>query len=131
MGPPDVNVVTGAVAAARLHGLAHETLSRGELTRRFPQFLLPEHFTCVWGPMTGFLIPEKVVAAQSEVALRAGAVLHGREAVLRWEAAEGGISVETTEGSYTADRLLFCGGPWSGNLLSDLAVRLTVTRQVM
>jgi sarcosine oxidase len=39
--------------------------------------------------------------------------------------------VRTSHGEYRADRLVFCGGPWSGRLLGDLGVTLVVTRQVL
>ena len=131
MGPPDGHVVRGAVGAAELHGLDHERLSRDTLARRFPQFALPEHFVGVWEPRAGFLVPEKVIAAQAEAALRAGADLRGREEVVRWEAGTSGVAVWTNKGEYRADRLVFCGGPWTTKLVRDLGVELVVTRQVL
>src|SRR5256885_1899180 len=88
MGPPDGHVVSGAIDAARRHGLEHEVLSHAALGARFPQFHLPKHFTGVFEPRAGFLPPENVVAAQAELALRAGADLRGREEVLDWDAGD-------------------------------------------
>src|SRR5687768_18547996 len=42
MGRPEGHVVSGALGAARLHGLNHELLSHAELQKRFSQFRLPE-----------------------------------------------------------------------------------------
>lgn len=131
MGPPQGHVVRGAIEAARLHGLEHEVLSRGELSKRFPQFAVPDDFEAVFEPRAGFLVPEKVIAAQAELALRAGAELHGREEVLQWTASSTGATVHTTRGRYEAEHLLFCGGAWSGKLVADLGVHLVVTRQVL
>ena len=131
MGPPTGHVVAGATEAARRHGLAHEALSHDELRRRFPQFKLPADFTGVWEPRAGFLLPEKVVAAQAELALRAGADLRGREEVLDWSADASGVTVRTNKGEYRGDKLLFCGGPWTGKIVRDLGVELLVTRQVL
>ncbi len=131
MGPPDGHVVRGAIAAAEHHGLAHEVLSHAGLADRFPQFRLPGHFAGVWEPRAGFLLPEKVIAAQAELALRAGAELHGREPVLDWDAGDAGAVVRTATGEYRAGRLLFCGGPWTGKIVRDLGVDLVVTRQVL
>ena len=43
----------------------------------------------------------------------------------------GCVTVKTNRGTYEANRIIFCGGAWSGKLLSDLGVKLIVTRQVM
>jgi sarcosine oxidase len=131
MGPPTGHVVAGATDAARRHGLAHEALSHAALAERFPQFKVPGDFTGVWEPRAGFLLPEKVVAAQAELALRNGADLRGREAVLDWSAGASGVTVRTNKGEYHADKLLFCGGPWTGRIVRDLGVELVVTRQVL
>jgi sarcosine oxidase len=131
MGPPEGRVVLGAVSAARRHGLEHEVLCRADLNVRFPQFQLPDHFTGVWEPRAGFLIPERVIAAQAELALRGGADLRGREVLLNWDATPSGASVRTDKCAYRADRLVFCGGPWTSKLVKDLGVELVVTRQTL
>jgi sarcosine oxidase len=125
MGPPAGEVVSGALKAARMHGLEHELLERKAISQRFPQFSLPEDFVGVWEPQAGFLLPEKVISAHCEQALRAGAELHGREKVLQWR--DGWV--KTDKGEYRARKIIFCGGAWSGKLLSELGVELAVTRQ--
>jgi len=131
MGPPTGQVVSGAIRAAKEHGLAHEALSHDDIAKRFPQFHIPGVFTGVWEPRAGFLLPEKVIAAQAELALRAGADFRGREPVVAWKATSSGVSVHTDKNEYHADRLVFCGGPWTGKLVRDLGVELVVTRQVL
>jgi sarcosine oxidase len=131
MGPPDGHVVAGATQAAQQHGLSHQVLSHADLKKRFPQFHLPDHFTGVFEPRAGFLVPEKVIAAQAELALRGGADLRGREGVLDWDASTSDVTVRTTKGEYRAKKLVFCGGPWSAKLVRDLGVELVVTRQTM
>jgi len=131
MGPPQGHVVAGAIEAAQRHGLSHQVLSHADLKKRFPQFRLPEDFTGVFEPRAGLLLPEKVVAAQAEPALRGGADLPGREPVIDWDANAAGVTVRTAKGEYAADRLVFCGGAWAGKLVRDLGVGLTVTRQTL
>jgi sarcosine oxidase len=131
MGPPEGHVVAGAIEAARRHGLRHEVLTHADLGKRFPQFRLPGHFTGVFEPRAGLLLPEKVVAAQAELALRGGADLRGREAVVEWNADAAGVGVRTDKAEYRADRLVFCGGPWTAKLVRDLGVELVVTRQTL
>jgi len=131
MGPRDGEIVGGSLASARRHNLPFESLGSDELRRRFPQFHLPDTWVGVLEPHAGFLLPERVVAAHAEAALRAGAQLHGREMVLDWRADPRGATVRTTRNEYHAGQLIFCGGPWSGKLLRDIGVDLVVTRQVL
>ena len=38
---------------------------------------------------------------------------------------------KTNRAEYSADKVIFCGGAWTGKLLRDLGVDLVVTRQVL
>lgn len=131
MGPREGEIVAGSLESARRHGLPHELLDRAAVTRRYPVFSIPEDWSALFEPRAGFLLPERTVATYAEAALRRGAELHGHEAVTAWQATDSGVSVHTTRGEYEADRLVFCGGPWSAKLLADLGVPLVVTRQVL
>jgi sarcosine oxidase len=131
MGPHDGEIVGGSLRSAQQHNLAHDLLNRDELRRRFPQFEVPDKWVALYEPEAGFLRPEAVISAYAESALRAGAELHGREPVIEWNADQNDVRVVTPRGEYRADRLIFCGGPWSGPLVRDLGVQLRVTRQVL
>ena len=131
IGEPEGELVGGSLRAAREHGLEHELLGPRELALRFPQLTIPDGCVGMLEPQAGFLLPERVVAAYAEAALRSGAELHGREAVVNWSSDAAGVTVVTTRGEYRAKHLVFCGGPWSGTLLRDLGVELTITRQVL
>ena len=131
MGRPGTELITGALHAAKLHGLVHEHLDHGQLATRFPMFALPEDFEGVWEAEAGFLLPEKAIAAMAILAMGRGAQLHGHEAVLEWEDREEGVWVRTERGEYWAKQLIFTGGAWSGRLVKDLGVELKVTRQVL
>lgn len=131
MGPPEGEVVGGALRSAREHQLPHELLDRDEIRGRYPQFQIPGNWAGLFEPEAGFLTPERVIAAYAQAALHAGAELHGRETVLEWTADSHGVRVRTAKDEYHAAHLVFCGGPWSGKLLRDLGTHLTVTRQVL
>ena len=131
MGPPDGEVVAGSLQSARRHGLGHELLDRAALAGRFPQFRVPDDWQALYEDRAGFLLPERAVAAYAEAALRRGADLRGHEPLTAWRATDRGVVVATTRGEYEAERLVFCGGAWSGKLLADLGVPLVVTRQVL
>jgi len=131
MGPPECEFIAGTVRAAHEHRLPHERLDRARLRHRFPQFHVPDDYIGLYEPEAGFLTPERVVAAYAGLALQDGALLRANEPVVAWSANERGVIVRTTNQTYSADRVIFCGGAWSAPLLGDLNVPLTVTRQVL
>ena len=131
MSPPGGEIVGGSLESARRHNLPHELLDRSALAERYPQFHVPDDWQALYEPRAGFLPPERTVAAYAEAALRRGAELHGHEPVTEWRATATGVAVRTPRGEYEADRLIFCGGPWSSKLMTDLGVPLVVTRQVL
>ncbi|MBV9848182.1 MAG: N-methyl-L-tryptophan oxidase [Armatimonadetes bacterium] len=131
IGPPGSELVSGSLASARRHALPHEALDRAQLAARFPQFHLPDGYEAIYERQAGFVRPELAVAVMAERALRDGAELHGHEPVIAWQEDGNGVTAETAQAVYKAERLVFCGGAWSGRLVRDLGVALTVTRQVM
>jgi sarcosine oxidase len=132
-GPPAGELVARSHEAAVRHGIEHELLDRDEIARRYPQLQLPAGFAALYEPSTGFLRPERVIAAYARHALVAGAEIHGHEPLRSWSSrtAQGPIAVRTTERTYTCDRIVFCGGVWTPALLPGLGVELRVTRQVV
>jgi sarcosine oxidase len=131
MGGPGDELVTGSLRSARQHGLPHEALDRAEITRRFPQFTLPDDFSGMFEPDAGFLLCERVVATYVTEALRLGAHIRAHEPVLSWQSGSGGVTVRTDHGTYHAGQLILTAGPWTGRLIPDLGINLRVTRQVM
>jgi glycine/D-amino acid oxidase-like deaminating enzyme len=70
------------------------------------------------------------MAAHLEVAERHGATIQRPEEVTGWDADGDGVRVDTTIGSYRADRLVLTPGPWASELLGDLGLPLQVVRIV-
>ena len=130
MGEPQFDSIAETIAMAQRHGLAHEVLDHAELGSRFPQFHVPSNYVGVFEPMAGWLAPERSVAAAATAALHRGATLHARRPVVRWEERSDGVVVETDADTYEADQVIFCGGPWTSELVADLGVELWVSRQV-
>ena len=130
-GPAGGSVVRGSVASCETHELPHELLTSKELARRFPAYHLPEDAMANYQPDGGFLIPEKCIVAHVNAAIAAGAEVHGRERALSWEPAGEGVKVRTERGSYSAGRLVVCGGAWTGRLVPELDRLLAPERQVV
>ena len=129
IGAPDSDVVTGTLAASRLHALPHEVLSATDAMRRFPAFHLPEDFVCVFQPDGGFIAVEAAMAAMIDQARAAGAEVWSDTAVQSVKSTNGGVRVETSQGPVEARTVVVAAGPWIGQLVPRLPLR--VTRQVM
>ena len=129
-GPADSALIAGSLASARQHGLAVDALPADELARRFPQFALDQGMVALFEPAAGMLLAEASLNAFAGIALRHRAELRAFEPVMSWSAEGDGVRVTTSRGEYSAARLVFCGGAWSGRLLSELGLPLRVTRQV-
>src|SRR4051794_29329141 len=122
LGRPDGEVIAGSTRSAREHGLALETIERSELARRFPQFVLPDDSVALFEPTGAFLLSERCIAAHAEAARPRGAEIRENESVISWTTDARTVSVTTNRATYSADRLIFCGGAWSERLVRDLGV---------
>lgn len=133
IGPPDSQVVAGALRSAQEWSLAHEMLSAADIRRRFPVFQPGDEEIGLYEALAGFVRPEESVAAHLDRAAQLGADLRFGEAVLSWEASPSGegVRVTTASGSYEAARLALSPGPWAPAVLRDLGLPLEVERQVM
>jgi sarcosine oxidase len=129
VGLNDGEIVGGALASARLHGLSVETLAGRDAERRFPGFRVPEPYVAVLEPVAGYLEVENCVQAHAAEAQKAGAQLQIGESVLDWSASTSGVTVRTDKQTYVADKLVINPGAWAPSLLSSLGVPLEVVRK--
>ena len=107
----------------------HEILTTDELSYRYPQFTLAPDYHGLFDPNGGLLRPELGIATHIIQALRRGAEIRGRETVTGWKETPGCVEVQTDQGRYSADQVVFTGGAWTGQLIEGLGISLTVTRQ--
>jgi sarcosine oxidase len=131
VGPPGGELVAGALASARTHGLMHQMLSAAEVRSRYPVLRPPEPFVALWEPRAGILAPEACIEAHLAQARQRGASLHYDEPVVNWSVGSQGVRITTTKGHYQAPRLLLSAGAWLNSLLPDLPLPLVVERQVL
>ena len=103
-------------------------LNHAQLRERYPQFQLPEHYWGAYDPVGALLRPELAITTYVRLAMQRGATILGNTEVREWKAEAGGVTVTTNRGKYTADRIVFCAGPWTGKLLSELGIGCTATR---
>src|SRR5438034_2353961 len=120
-GPPDGQLVAGALESARSHGLGHEVLDTATLRRRYPLFAWLEGWTGIFDQQAGWLAPERCIEAHLGLAERGGATLRFEEPIDRWESTFDGIRVITRSGSYEAKQLVVTTGAWTAKLVPSLA----------
>jgi sarcosine oxidase len=112
VGPPDGALVSGALASARRHGLAHEVLDATGIRERVPALRPAAGMAGVWEPNAGVLFPEAAITAQLDSARRHGATLRVDEPILSWRPDGDGVEVRTARESVRAGRLVLAAGAW-------------------
>ena len=132
IGPLTGPLVDGSRQSAERFDLPHEVLETAELRRRYPMFAVEQGTVALWEANAGYLRPEECVRQQLEQAANGGATLHFNQEILRWGATrEGGVTVETADARYEGDRLVITAGPWAPDVLKEIGLPLSVTRQVL
>jgi sarcosine oxidase len=131
LGPAGSEFLGQTRASARDYGITHENLTNAQIADRFPMFKLGREIEGYYEPEAGYVRPEAAVSAQLGLARRHGARLCLRERVNRWSADLSGVTVETVSGTYVADQLILCAGPWITELLPEGREIFAVYRQLM
>jgi sarcosine oxidase len=124
-------VFQGSLASCIEFGLDHEVLPGRSINQRFPGYQLPDDLMGLFQPDGGFLLPERAIVAFVNAAMESGAVIQAREKVLDWELVGDHLKIKTDKGVYEADRLIFTGGAWMGQLLPLLEILAIPERQVL
>jgi sarcosine oxidase len=129
IGPPEGYVVGGVLNAAKQHGLTVDELTAAQSEARFPGFRVPPGMVGVFEPAAGYLRVERCVLAHLAAAKQHGAELRTGVTVQSWNADGGSVSMNTDQGTFTADKLVITAGAWAPQLLSDLGIPMTVRRK--
>ena len=130
LGPPDGEVLPGVLESARTHNLQVEELAAGEVEQRWPALRVPHELAGVFEPHAGLLFVERCVAAHRDAAKNAGAELLSEVEVQAWQPGPP-VTLETSAGTFTAQRLIVTAGAWAAQLLADLQLNLEVRRKSM
>jgi sarcosine oxidase len=121
-----------AIRCAERFDIRHEVLETADIKRRYPQFAVTNE-RAYFEYETGFLRPELCIAAQLQLARKHGAAVQTNEAVLSIESlADAGVMVNTSRGTYSAEKVIITAGPWIARFLPPAYAHLfKVSRQVM
>ncbi len=129
VGHPDSEIVTGTLGSALQHHVDHEVITAARMPKVFPMFQPLDDMVAVYEPGSSLLHPEAIVAAQLELAIRAGAMLEYGQAVAGWEPAIDGVDVRIGDDIVYASHLVLSTGAWIGEL-AGTALPVTVERQL-
>jgi len=131
IGQRDGELVTGTLASAHTHGLAHEVLDARAMGQRYPQHRLGPDEVGVYEDMAGVLRPEAAVRALVRRAEELGATVYQHSAVTHIEPIAGGVRVVAGDRAIEVGHAVVAVGPWLPTFLPTLAVPLRVERQVL
>ena len=132
LAPEGAGPVESSLQSCLDHGLEHEELDRAEIARRFPAFHLPEGHIGLWQPGGGFVASEKAIYAHVGLAQAHGAEIRTREPMLDWApTADGGVTVRTERGTYSAGRLVITSGGWVEDAVPALAGKVSTVKQAI
>jgi sarcosine oxidase len=131
IGPPGGEVVSGTLAASRLHELPHQVMDAAETMRRFPAFKIPDDYAGVFQPDGGFIAAEAAMAAMLAQAQAAAADIQTGVAVHSVTPRGNDVRIETSAGTIEARTAIVAAGPWLNKLMPDLPAPLRITREVM
>lgn len=127
VGPENSELITGSRFAASQFDLPlgplHFDDPRGKVIEA------PRDWASLFEPTGAVIHPERATRWMADAAQRAGADIAEDTKVLAWVSDVRGTSIETDQGSYSCDKLVLCGGPWTAKLIEGLPVELVVTRQ--
>ena len=124
-----------AVESAKLatgYSVPHELLDAAEVRRRHPLIRLEDHFHAYYEPTGGIVDPEKAIAGQLRLAQGLGAEIRPNERVLKIESENDGVTVVTSQGRYSAEKVVVSTGAWVKHFLPKTSHQsFGIYRQVM
>lgn len=126
-GLPHANELAGIARTYDALGVPYERLDPDELRRRFPQLSFPDGTIGLYQADYGILAASRIVAALTEQARAAGAVIHENEPVQAIAPDGDGVTTRTSQGTYRADRAILAAGSWTQPLLAPLGIDLPLT----
>jgi monomeric sarcosine oxidase len=131
MGHPGEAFIREIVDSASINRLDMETLSADDVYRVFPAFEIPENHVGLFDAQAGWLDVDSSITRSHAQAAALGVECCFDRPVESWRASATEASVQLENHSITAASLVITAGSWTGSLLRDLQLPLTVKRKVI
>jgi len=126
--PPDAQIpIADYTSSMDSHDIAYEVLDAGEVSLRWPAFVLPDGTTAIHQARTGIVPAAKGTAAMARRAYDLGAMLHYDTRVEAIVPGADGVDVVTADGVVSAGRVVVTADAWTADLLAPLGVELPLT----
>ena len=121
-----------AIRCAEKFNIRHEILETADIRKRYPQFAVTDEHA-YFEYETGFLRPELCIETQLHLARKHGAAVQTGEIVVSVESSgDSAVRVNTSRGTYYAEKVIVTAGPWICRFLPpSYANWFKVSRQVM
>jgi sarcosine oxidase len=130
--PGRTGFIRRSITAAQRFDIAHEVLSADDIRLRFPNLTPTDEEIGYYEPGGGYLMPERCVAANLDMARRHGATIKLGEIVTVIATDGAGVSITLGGETIHAGQAIVTAGAWAGGLLGAPFDRLLKpTRQVM
>lgn len=131
LGEPTSSVLNGTLEASGLYDIPVSEYELNQVNGQYPDFEFPNYWKALWEPHAGYLNVNQALTGFFKVASEAGAKFCINEKVLSWKKLDHHVEVNTTNQTYTADKLILTAGSWTSELTKTTPLPLKVTRQVL
>lgn len=121
--------MVGVRGSASLYDLPIEEVSRDESKNRFSEFTLPDEYETIFEQNAGFVVPEITIDTYVNQASLSGAKIMENTVLKDWQYDNGVIKCTTSEGNFSAKKIVFTAGGWTQHLVKELQQELQVTQQ--
>lgn len=119
------------IDVAKKFCIPHQVLETAELRLKFPQFKVPDGDQGYFEPGAGYVKPEECIRTHLELAKHNGAETSFNDKVLDITSVNGRITVKSTSGTYQAEQVVICAGPWVSDFAKSQSSYFKVFRQVL
>ncbi|MFL5778841.1 MAG: N-methyl-L-tryptophan oxidase [Chloroflexota bacterium] len=110
-----------------VEGVRFESLTAGEIMRRWPQWRLDDSVTGLFQAQAGLADPYRGNAAHRRMAVANGAVLRDRTPVTALRERDGALEVEVAGDVHRAAHVVIAADAWTNRLLAGFGRRLPLT----
>jgi sarcosine oxidase len=132
IAPEGSGIVENARQSCLENGLTHEMLDSAEIRRRFPAFRVDDRAIGLFQPDSGYVESENAILAHAGLATADGADIRVDCPLLDFApTADGGVSVRTPAGTFTAGSLILSVGAWIGKVVPQFDAIFRPVRQTI